>query len=206
MPTVNGLLLIPLPTVPAAAASLDFTMIDIVGETISPFTGQVQTYDWRASWLEASVNLPPMPDNTGRAWVAFLMALRGITNVFQLGDPLGINPLGSAAGAPVVRGGGQTGYALATSGWVPGASGVLLPGDWLQVGFRLYRNLVQVNADGVGDATLSIWPQLRESPTDGTTVVLHNTQGLWRLKSNSRKWSESDARMYGVQFDIVEAI
>jgi hypothetical protein len=83
---------------------------------------------------------------------------------------------------------------------------VLLPGDWLQVGYRAYRNLTAADADGSGHATLSVYPPLRESPADGDALILTNTKGLWRLKGNARKWSETQARMYGVQFDIREAL
>jgi hypothetical protein len=53
---------------------------------------------------------------------------------------------------------------------------------------------------------LSIWPQLRESPADGDSITLNNTKGLWRLAANSRKWSVTGSRTYGMQFDIREAL
>jgi hypothetical protein len=134
------------------------------------------------------------------------MSLRGTLNVFQMGDPLRSTPQGTGAGSPEVNGANQVGYTLATKGWTASASGVLLPGDWLQIGYRLYNNLGIVNADGSGNATLSIWPQLRESPADSTTIVLNNTQGLFRLKANSRKYSMLANRTYGLQFDIREAL
>lgn len=195
-----------MPTVPSAPQTIDFTASDIVGLSISPFTGQQQVQDWQQGWLEASVSMPPLTHVQAQAWIAFLMGLRGQANVFQLGDPLAVAPQGSGAGTPLVDGAAQAGFTLNTKGWTPGASGVLLPGDWLQSGYRLYRNLVLANADGSGKATLGIYPSLRESPADGTAIVLTNTRGLWRLKSNARKWSETAARVYGVQFDCREAI
>jgi hypothetical protein len=124
--------------------------------------------------------------------------------VFQLGDPLAVAPRGTGSGTPLVDGAGQTGYGINLRGF--SGAGVLLPGDWLQIGYRLYRNLLVANADGGGHVSLSIWPQIRESPADGSTVVLNNTQGIWRLAGNSRKWSITAARVYGMQFDIMEAI
>jgi hypothetical protein len=41
---------------------------------------------------------------------------------------------------------------------------------------------------------------------DGTNLVLNNTQGLFRLKSNQRKWSVNDAKIYGITFEMREAI
>ncbi len=206
MPTFNGWNIISMPTTPSAPQTIDFTATDIVALSISPFTGQQQVQDWQQGWLEASVSLPPLTHAQAQAWIAFLMALRGQANVFQLGDPLAVAPQGSGAGAPTVNVGAQAGFSLNTKGWTAGASGVLLPGDWLQIGYRLYRNLGTATADGSGHATLSIWPSLRESPADNDAITLTHTKGLWRLKSNARKWSETQARMYGIQFDIREAL
>src|SRR6266851_4954675 len=167
MPTFNGWNIITLPSTPSAPATIDFTATDIVALSISPFTGQQQVQDWQQGWLEASVSYPPLTHVQAQAWIAFQMGLRGQANVFQLGDPLAVAPQGSGAGTPLVNAGSQTGFSLNTKGWTPGAAGVLLPGDWLQIGYRAYRNLTPANADGTGHATLSIWPSLRESPADG---------------------------------------
>ena len=206
MATFNGWTIIVAPSTPPSPASMEFTLQDIVASVDNPFTAQQQFQDWQASYLEASVSMPPLTAAQAPAWIAFLMSLRGTLNVFQMGDPLRSTPQGSGAGSPEVNGANQVGYTLATKGWTASASGVLLPGDWLQIGYRLYNNLGIVNADGSGNATLSIWPQLRESPTDATAIVLNNTQGLFRLKANSRKYSMLANRTYGLQFDIREAL
>jgi hypothetical protein len=91
-------------------------------------------------------------------------------------------------------------------GWTANAVGVLLPGDWIQIGYRIYRTLAIATADGTGKLVLSIWPQLRESPADGDIIALNNTRGLWRLAANARKWSVTGSRMYGMEFDIREAL
>lgn len=203
---LNGLDLIAMPASPAAPASMEFTAQDTVAASVSPFTGQEQIQDWQASFIEASVSLPPLTHVQAQAWIAFLLALRGRANVFQLGDPLAVSPQGSGLGTPLVNGSGQTGYSLNLRGWTPGAYAVLMPGDWIQIGYRAYRATATGNADGSGNLSLAIWPQLRESPNDGTVVVLHNTRILWRLATNSRKWSITSARVYGMQFEIREAI
>jgi hypothetical protein len=207
MPTFfNGWEIIPLPAYPAAPASVEFTAMDTVAVSTNPFTAQQQVQDWQASWLEASVIYPPLTHAQAQCWIAFLMSLRGQTKIFQMGDPLAGAARGSPAGVPLVNGSSQTGYSLATKGWSPGASGVLLAGDLIQIGYRLYRNLTNANADGGGLATLSIWPQIRESPSDGTSIITAGTKALWRLKTNSRKWSLTEMRVYGLQFDIREAL
>ena len=203
---LNGLDLIAVPASPSAPASMEFTLQDTVATSLSPFTGQQQIQDWQASFLEASVSMPPLTQAQAQNWIAFLMALRGQANVFQLGDPLARSPRGSGLGAPLVDGSGQTGYAVALKGFTANAANVLLPGDWIQIGYRAYRTVAPANANGTGRLSLAIWPQLREPPNDGDVVILNNTKGLWRLAQNARKWSITAARVYGMQFEIREAI
>jgi hypothetical protein len=206
MPTFNGWNIISLPTTPAAPATVEFTAPNIAAMSISPFTGQQQVQDWQQGWIEFSVSYPPLTHVQAQKWIAAMMALRGQVNVFQIGDPLASVPQGSGAGTPLVNGAGQKGYTLSTSGWTPGAIGVLKAGDWLQIGYRAYRNLFDVDADGSGHATLSLsWP-MRESPADGDAIILNNVRVLMRLKSNAPKWSETAARVYGLQFDCREAL
>ena len=206
MLTFNGWTIIPMPATPAAPASVEYTAEDIVAASLSPFTGQQQVYDWQASYLKASVSMPPLTHAQAQQWIAFLMSLRGKSNVFQFGDPLAVSPQGLAAGVPVVDGAGQTGYTLNLRGWTLSTAGLLLPGDWIQVGYRIYRTLSCPASDGSGKLALSIWPQIRESPNDGATVILNNTVGLWCLAESSRKWSISASRTYGMQFNIREAL
>jgi hypothetical protein len=206
MPTFNGWDIVPVPATPSAPATVEFVADDVIAMSVSPFTGQQQVQDWQASMLAASVSMPALTHPQAQEWIAFLMALRGQANVFQFGDPLAVAPRGSGAGTPLVDGAAQKGYTLALKGWTAGAAGVLLPGDWIQIGYRLYRAIATANADGAGKLVLKIWPQLRESPGDGAAVILTNTRGLFRLQQNARKWSITASRTYGIQFEIVEAL
>lgn len=184
-----------------APSSIEFTAIDTVAVAESPFTGQQQVQNWNAGRLELSVQMPPLTHAHAQDWIAWLMGLKGAAGVFQVGDPLGTAPRGTGAGTIIVSGAGQSGYTLNVSGG--SGPGVLLPGDWLQIGYRLYRNLGTYNG---GSAALSIWPQIRESPLDSAAIIVRNTQGLFRLKGNQRKWSITEARVYGIQFECREAI
>ncbi len=197
----TGWPIVPMPSYPSPA-SLEFMDNDVVAAAESIFTGQQQIQSWEASWMEASVQMPPMSPATFAPWQAWIRQLQGIQGVFLIGDPIrGKAPYGTGAGTPVVSGSNQTGYQLATSGW--SGPNALLPGDYIQIGYRLYMNLGTV---GPGSQTLQIWPNLRESPLDGTAITVTNTQGLFRLKSNIRKTSLGRDRYYSVQFDIREAI
>ncbi len=167
---------------------------DTVAAARSPFSQQQQLHNWGASILRASLSYPFMTKLYARPWVAFLMSLQGISNVFLFGDPLNQGPANGAASGGTVTGGGQTGYILNTS------SSGLTAGDWIQLGIRLYM------VTSVSGGTLGIWPQIRESPADGTTVIITNTQGLFRLTKNDRKYDVSNQRVYSITFEIEEAI
>ena len=203
--TFNGASIVQMPASPVPQ-SVELGAQDTVAISTSPFTGQQQVQDWQASWLTGTITMPPLTNTQAQTWIAFLLQLRGQANVFQFGDPIARAPQGTGAGVPVVNGAGQSGYSLATRGWTANATGVLLAGDWLQIGYRLYRCLDATNADASGYASVPIWPQLRESPADGVALVLTQTKGLWRLGANLRKWSASNARIYGLTFEFREAL
>lgn len=208
MAVFNGVTIIPMPSTPPAPKHIEWSFENIVGRIVSPFTGQEQVQNWQASWPEASLSYPPMKNATFQPWAAFLMALQGAANILQFGDPLMTAPRGTGSGTPVVNGAGQTGYSISTRGWTASANGVLLPGDYLQIGFRLYRYVgtVPLNANGSGVAIAAIWPNIRESPLDGTAISLNNTQGVWRMKNNAPKWAVSPGGIYLVTFEIKEFI
>jgi hypothetical protein len=186
--------------------SIEFTANDLVATSTGEFSAYQQAQDWGVSWLEATVTMPPMTHAQAQVWIAWLLQMRGQLNMFQLPAPIASIPMGSGTGTPVVNGASQTGYQLATKGWTASAENVLLPGDWLQIGYRLYKCLDTVSADANGDATFNIWPQLRESPSDGDSIILNNPKGLFRLSSNKRQWSITETQWYGMMFQIREAI
>lgn len=206
--TFNGITVVSTPAYPAAK-SLDFTLTDYVAAASNAFSGQQQVNDWQASLLAMSVQLPPMRREYGADWSAFLMQCRGMANAFLMGDPTGATPQGSnltTGSQPLVNGANQVGYNLITKGWVPSAEKVLKRGDWIQVIYRLHKVLDDVDADSGGNAVLAIYPPLRDSLADGTPIITTNTQGLFRLASNTRKFSIGAAEIYGFQFDVREAI
>lgn len=188
-------------------SSIEWDAQEVVSTSISPFTGQVQVYDFQNSWWEAQVSFPPMNRNAIDAWSSFILECRGQSNFFQLGDPKATTPKGTPSGGPVVSGAGQTGYNLVTRGWTINRTNLLMYGDFLQVGYRLYKVMDNVNSDGSGNATIHLWPNLRDQPVDGLALVTSNCKGLFRLKNNSgNKWS-TNAGNYGMSgFAIREAI
>jgi hypothetical protein len=78
-------------------------------------------------------------------------------------------------------------------------TGALLPGDYLQIGYRLHRVL-----DETGSGPIGIWPSIREPLAGGETIITNNPQGLFRLGTNKRTWSADWIRLTHLSFQIQE--
>lgn len=154
-----------------------------------------------------TATLPPLTQTQADAWLSALMQMQGMANAFQLGDPLKKTPRGSVLGAPTADAsiamvaGGQV---LHTKGWTASQINLLLPGDYLQIGFRLHRVLDAVISDTSGKAAINIWPSLREPPLDGEPLTLTNPVGLFRLASNKGAWSSSVDHLTHLSFQFQE--
>jgi hypothetical protein len=205
----NSYNLCAMPSTPGPA-EIELGMSDSVAVVESPFTKVQQVQPWPgADFWDATITLPPLRAAQAWAWEGFLAELRGKANVFQLGDPRAANgPQGSAAGTPVVATSGSANLpsttSLVTRGWAASAFRLLLPGDQFQIGYRLHRVCEIVNSDSGGNATLTVWPSLRETPADGTEVVLAAPQGLFRLASNRRPIHASPQRLTTISFQCIE--
>ncbi len=183
-----------LPTDPPAPRSVEWEFASIVGVNKSPYSAQAQMYDWGQDVLRASLSYQPMLDAQARAWVAFLAACHGQLGTFLFGDPLHRTPTSGGASGGAVTGASQAGRTLVTS------SSGLLPGDWIQIGVRMY--LVTSEASG----TLGIFPAIRESPANGASITVSNCRGLFRLSKNVQKISLNTMKEYGLSFEIEEAL
>lgn len=195
MSTFNGWNIVTLPAYPPPAR-IEWRLGDIVAASRSQFSlEQEQPTAFNASRMRASLTYPTMQNSQALQFLAFLASLQGKSNIFLWGDPQNIAPQNSGASGGTVSGANQIGYELVTT------SSSMTPGDWIQLGMRLYR--VQAVAGG----TLTIWPNLRESPADGIAVVINNTQGLWRLAANKRKYSVKPGQIVEpITFEIEEAL
>lgn len=184
-----------------------------VGISQSPFTFKQQVVSYGGQAWEADISLPPMTRNDAEEWVSFLLKLKGFEGTFLLGDPSGATPRGSAAsapGTPVVNGAGQTGGSLSIDGLPTSAVGYLKAGDYVQLGTgsgaTLHKVLNDVDTSAIGEATLDIYPSMRNSPTDGSVVVVINAKGVFRLSSNETQWSINEITHFGITFGAQEAV
>jgi hypothetical protein len=203
--------LVTLPAKPGPA-DVEIGMNDAVAVVTSPFTRQEQTQQWPGGdFWDATVTMPPMTAETAASWRGFLAELRGRLNVLQLSDPSAWPTQGGKVGAPVVNS-SNPGYnlpmtwSLVTRGWTASQFRLLMPGQQFQIGYRLYMLVdAPVNSDSGGNATLTIWPSIRETPADGTQIVLAKPAGLFRLASNRRSHQASPARGTTMSFKLTEA-
>ena len=146
-------------------------------------------------------------------WISFLIKLKGSYGTFLLGDPSAITPRGTASsspGTPVVNGGSQTGDQLVIDGATASQTGYLKAGDYIQLGSgasaKFHKVLEDTDTDGSGNATLTIFPDLRSSPADDATVVVTNAKGVFRLSDNLINWNVDEASVYGITFGCAESL
>lgn len=184
--------------------------IDVVGVVQSPFTASQQVYRYQGQYWEADITLRPMDREEAEYWISFLLKLNGQYGTFLLGDPNGATPRGVATGTPLVKGAGQTGNELLTDGWTSGITGIMKAGDYIQLGTgsnaRLYKVLDDVNSDGSGNATLTLYPDLRSAPSDNSAIIVNNAKGNFRLNSSQTAWDITEAQIYGITFGAREAL
>lgn len=178
-----------------------------VGVVRSPFTYQTQVQKHGGESWGLEVDLPNLTKEDADVFNAWLASLRGQYGTFTFGDPDGAIPRGTALGDPVVDGANQLGDTIATTGWSVSQTGALLQGDWIQIGTRLHKVLADVDSDGSGDASIEIFPSLLRSPTNGSSIIVRNTMGLWRLASNVQSgWEVDLSKIYNISFQAYEAL
>lgn len=194
-------------------AQIELTAVNAIAVSRSPFTFDSQVHAYSGQMWQADVSIPPVRRDLAESWIAFLLSLRGQYGTFLLGDPNGVTPRGLAsdlAGTPVVNGGGQTGGTLNVSGASRNKTGWLLAGDYIQLGSgassTLHKVLQNVDTDGSGNCSLELWPHIRTAPVSGSTVIVSNAKGLFRLASNQTSWSINEVSTYGITFGAIEAI
>ena len=194
-------------------AQITMTARNSVAISSSPFTYRQQVQKNVGSRWEATITLPPLLRANADVWIAFLLSLGGQYGTFLMGDPIAATPRGSASttpGTPIVNGASQSGGTVAVDGLPASAANYLRAGDYIQLGSgatsQLYKVLEDVTSNASGQANISIWPDLRSSPTDNSTVVVQDAVGVFRLSSPETSFNIDTASVYGISFAAVEAL
>jgi hypothetical protein len=191
-------------------AKIRISANNVVGISMSPFTAKQQVYKYTGQYWEAEISLPPMKRADAEYWISFLLKLNGSYGTFLLGDPNGATARGVATGTPLVNGASQTGNELVTDGWTTSTTGILKAGDYIQLGAgesaKLHKVLDDVDSDSSGNATITIWPDLRAAPSDNAAIVVSGAKGVFRLSTNQSDWDVNEASIYGMTFPAREAL
>lgn len=192
-------------------ASIEVMETAAVASGTSPFTFQQEVQAHQGQLMSFRVTLIPMYRAAAEEWIAFFRQLNGMEGTFLLYPYHAAIARGVATGSPAVDGDDQTGRVLATTGWSSSTSNILRKGDYISIGSgaatRLHAVMTDVDSDGSGDASLDIWPRLRETPDDEAAISVTNPKGIFRLTSNSAQHSISNALIYtGMSFTCREAM
>lgn len=101
---------------------------------------------------------------------AFLINQAGQAETFTVSLEA-FTPQGAATGTPLVNGAAQTGVLVATDGWTINTT-VLKAGDWIQFenDTKVYSVISDVTSNGSGQATIRIYPALRQTPPNNATI------------------------------------
>ncbi len=149
-------------------------------------------------------------DGVYEQWHAALLQLNGQAGTCYYGPGYRSTARGIATGTPRVKGARQTGSELITDGWTISQTGIMKQMDFFTLGTgtstRLHTVTVNANSNGSGDATLDIWPPLRESPANNAALDVSAPKGVFRLASNVMAANIDQALFMGMSFTLVEAL
>ena len=199
-------------TFPTATAikSFSITPISVVALTRSIYTLEEQVQKHQGQAWEAQINLPIMRDTAAQSWIAFLLSLNGMEGTFLMGDPTRPDPKGAAANnpnpIPEVAGAAQAGNALDIDNCAASIADYLKEGDYIQLDYGYHRLLEDASTNSAGEASLSIWPNLRRSPVNNETVRVINAVGVWRLRESVSFYTDADLLYKEMNFSCIEAV
>lgn len=189
---------------------LSLTPLNAISRSASKFTYVEKVYNFQGQAWRVSGSLPLMARATAEEYMSFVFKLKGRFGTFNFPLPSSISESrGSWGGTVLVDGGSQTGDTLNIKGLTPSTTNIIRKGDYFNLGsgssLRLYKVLDDVSSDGSGNATLTIWPNLRSSPNDNDPLVNENVEVLLRLEDNVTTDIDVN-KHYLISFSAMEAL
>ena len=178
--------------------SITIRAVNAVTTSQSPFTYKQQVVSHQGQRWEASVSIPSSRRDLSAEWAAMLVALKGQTGTFLLGDPDYTTPRGTVSSCVVSGNVGDETVSVVMTG-------ALKAGDYVQLGSGSAARLHKVLIDQSGSGNLEIWPKLRDTYVS-QAAIFNSPKGLFRLNQNTSQWSINNASAYGISFDAVEVI
>lgn len=172
----------------------------------NPNTLQQTIYEYDGEGWIIDVSYPPLTRAEAAPFHAFLATLRGTAHTFLFGDTLMKTPLGAGGGTPLVNGADQYGSeSVVTDGWTADTL-VLKAGDFFAIDNRLYMVLQDVTSDATGNATIDIFPKLRNH-ADDASIETDTPKGTFRLDNENVVIIQAPQnQLYTIRFTAVEAL
>jgi len=169
-------------------ADVSFQEMDTSSFQTSPFTGRGRLQQYEGEWWEVTLGYRNLDRALAQEVLGFISSLRGPVGTFVLPFPGYSQPRGTAAtvgSSPTVNGSAQAGSAeLVVQSSPISQTGWLLTGDIIQVGPasrpRWHRVLQDVDTDGSGNATIDVWPYIRDNTISGDPVSFSSPLCLFR--------------------------
>jgi len=170
------------------------------------FKQQVQEHPGEAWQISGSLDL--LNREQSEEYEAFMLMLAGRVGTFLFSPPGSETPRGAATGTPLVNGAGQTGREINTDGWTPDVTGILKAGDFVQFGSgstaTLHKQLIDADSDSGGLVALMLAPKVVSAPDDGSTLVVTNAAGVFRLSANAVPISTTPPNQRSMSFRAME--
>ena len=179
----------------------------------SPLVGTTQTLELPGAHWSLRARFDNLALAQRRLMTSFMVQLRGTGGRFFYGDPdfLIDGPQGVATGTPLVNGASQTGNSLITDGWSSSITDIMKAGDYFHFtnsagGRALHMVVADVNSDGGGNATLTIEPAIRVSPSTNAALTVAGAKCQMRLINNDQtRWALSRPLFGSFGFEAVES-
>lgn len=197
---------ITLPSYPRPTEPVEPELLEWGSLTQPAVGGAIQATTRLGSRYQVTAQLPAMNFDDARAWIGARLRskTRGLTCCWNWPQPEGWTATG-LTGA-LVKGAGQTGPTLTVDGLAAGVT--IKPNTPFSfvMGGRHYLHLVddQVTADGAGEATLSISPMTRVSPSDNLALefLAPVIEGFFR--EDGVRWTVEQLVNVGIDFTLFE--
>lgn len=167
---------------------------------VSPVTKTRQVIRRPGNLWGGFYEFAPKKTDEVRAMKAWISSMEGESGTFLGFDPTGRLPSGIAdigLDTPLVDGAGQSGSSINTKGWRNNGTGLLLPGDYYQIGNtglarQLKQVTEQVDSNGTGLATINFQTPLHASPAANDVIIFDNPVGVFNLINSEDIGWESD--------------
>lgn len=170
-------------------AQVDVEPVDVNALQISTFTGQERLQTFEGDYWKVTLRYRDLDRDLGRPVQGFVQALRKSFGTFVVRYPGYGTSRGQAAtvlSSPLVNGDGQAGNRVLNVKSAPASvSNWLVVGDVIQVGPdtrpHWHTVLSDVTTDSSGNATIDIWPAVRNTTVNNDIIVTETPRGLCRL-------------------------